>query len=296
MKRLLLVAAAAAALITPDAAQAQSGPDREIQLSQTSFVGSWEGKKGSGNGVLYSPAASRCTGQDPYFCDNTLISVSGGPTPLAVETAKVKGQDFDLHVYESNAEGVPLVSVGSSIGEGDTAEKVIVDGASGFYLVSIHYWAVENASPLGKATLTAFAPKSSPAPAPAPEPGPSPQPGTSPAPASFDFKAQFGKAKLKAARSKGFPATIACSSACKGTAQISVDAKTAKKFKLGKKATVIGKVAFNKPAGTHALVLKLSAKAKKALKKAKSLKLTLSASATSGSISKTATATGSFKG
>jgi len=302
MKRLIVLAATAAALLAPSAASAQS-PDRTVELSQTAPLATWEGEKTSGAGALYLAAASRCTGQDPYKCDETLINVTGGPTPLALETIKQKGQDFDLYVYESNAQGTQLAPAGASLEEGDVAEKVIVDAAEGYYLAVIHYWAVENAAAQGKATLTKFA-AAAPKPAPAPEPTPAPSPGSPGAPgqpagpgqpAAFDFGAGFGKAKLKPAFSKGFPVTLRCSTACKGTAQLSIDARTAKKFKLGKKAFVVAKATFDRPAGTHGIFMKLTAKAKKRLAKAKSLKLVLSATATSGSVSKSVTAKGSFK-
>jgi hypothetical protein len=306
MKRLIPVVALAAALFAPSGAAAQS-PDREVMLEQTSYTTTWEGAKASGAGVLYQPQAYSCTKQDPYYCDVTLVSVTAGPTPLTVETIKQKGQDFDLYVYASNADGVPMQSVGASLEEGDVAEKVVVDGASGYYLVAIHYWAVENAAAMGKATLTKFAPPPSTQPPaseppstnpPATTPPATTPPGTTPpgtAPAAFDFSIGFGKAKIKAGLSKGFPISLSCSAACKGTVQVSIDAKTAKKYKLGKKAMVVGKLSFDKAAGKHALAIKLSSKAKKRLAKAKALKLSLTATATSGSTTKTVTAKGSFK-
>jgi hypothetical protein len=93
--------------------------------------------------------------------------------------------------------------------------------------------------------------------------------------------ATLGKVKLGDVLKKGLPATVSCSEACSVRAQLQVDAKTAKKLKLGKVATVIGAGNASAPgAGKLTVPVKLTAKAKKALKKQKSLKVKLIVSAT----------------
>jgi hypothetical protein len=85
-----------------------------------------------------------------------------------------------------------------------------------------------------------------------------------------------GKLKLGLLLTKGLSATAVCSEACTVQARLEIDAKTAKKLKLGKKVVVIGTGGAMAPgAGSITVPVKLTAKAKKALKRAKSLKVTL---------------------
>jgi hypothetical protein len=285
MTRRFLFAALLWSLFVPGQAAAQ-GSDRQVLLDRSSWFASWTGAKATGSTPLTLPSGAACQVSAAFTCDRTLLTVSTDPTNLLVGVVSQPGQDFDLHVFESDAQGLPLAPAGSSSGSAEENESVLVPDAAGYYLAVIHYKDVADAAPEAYAAVPTFAP---------PPTDQQPQPQPPPAPPSFAFRAFFGKAKLSAARTKGFPIAFDCSAACTGTAQVSIDAKTAKKYKLGKKATVVGKAAFDKPAGTHGLNVKLSAKAKKALKKAKALKLTLSASATSGSTTQTSSAKATFK-
>jgi hypothetical protein len=87
--------------------------------------------------------------------------------------------------------------------------------------------------------------------------------------------AAVGKVKLGDVLKKGLPASVTCSEACNLNAVLQIDAKTAKKLKLGKKVTTIGKGFAMSSGGKTTVPVKLTAKAKKALKKLKSLKVTL---------------------
>ena len=87
------------------------------------------------------------------------------------------------------------------------------------------------------------------------------------------------KQKLKAVLRKGLALRAACSEACTLKVQLVVDKRTAKKLKLGKKATVVGTLT-HALSGTAKLKLKLTGKAKKRLKKVRSVKLSLRAVAT----------------
>ena len=304
MLRLTTLAAVLAAMLLPAAASAQS-QDRDITLNAAAPSASWEGKQASGSGVLYPGNAWSCApGSGAYECDNTLIHNDGPATQLKVSTAKVKGQDFDLYLYESNSQGAPLASLGASNSEGDGGESLTADIGEGAYiLATIHYWAVDNQKPQATASLPKFMVPATVTPPPSeptnPQPSPSPQPTPQPGPgaASFEVGASFGKAKLKAALSKGMPIGLRCSAACKGTASLVIDAKTAKKLKLGKKATVVGKASFAKDGGTHSMAVKFSAKARKKLAKLKSLKLQLVVQATdsAGGNARTATAKATVK-
>ena len=70
-----------------------------------------------------------------------------------------------------------------------------------------------------------------------------------------------------------------CGEPCTLTLQLVVDKATAKKLKLGRKALVIGRLTRSVD-GTATLKIKLTAKARKALKKAKHVKLAVRAIAT----------------
>ena len=82
--------------------------------------------------------------------------------------------------------------------------------------------------------------------------------------------------KLKAVLAKGLALKASCSEPCTLSIQLVVDKATAKKLKLGKKATVIGKLTRSVD-GSATFKVKLTAKARKALKKAKSVKLSVRA-------------------
>jgi hypothetical protein len=96
-------------------------------------------------------------------------------------------------------------------------------------------------------------------------------------PPSASLKA--AKQKLKAVLAKGLAVTAACSEPCTLKLQLVVDKKTAKKLKLGKKATVVGTLTRT-VSGSVKLKVKLTGKAKKRLKRAKSVKLAIKAVAT----------------
>ena len=93
------------------------------------------------------------------------------------------------------------------------------------------------------------------------------------------LSATVPKLKLGDLLKKGLRASANCSEPCTVQAELQLDAKTAKKLKLGKKATAIGKgKAFG--SGKLAVPVKLTSKAKKALKRLRSLKATLVVTAT----------------
>jgi PKD domain len=113
--------------------------------------------------------------------------------------------------------------------------------------------------------------------------GGSPGGGSPPTPALA-----ASKQKLKAVLSKGLALRVTCSAPCTLKLQLVVDKKTAKKLKLGKKATVIGTLTRS-ISGSTKLKIKLTGKARKALKKARSLKLTVRASAGGAAVTKRVT-------
>ena len=93
------------------------------------------------------------------------------------------------------------------------------------------------------------------------------------------LSASVPKLKLRDLLKKGLKAGVTCSEPCTVQAKLQIDAKTAKKLKLGQKAAAIGSgKAFG--SGRVTVTVKLTSKAKKALKRAKSLKASLVLTAT----------------
>jgi hypothetical protein len=84
--------------------------------------------------------------------------------------------------------------------------------------------------------------------------------------------------KLGTVRSKGLKVPVGCSESCTATLELVADKATAKKLKLGKKAVVVGR-ATGQVAANGTLTVRLTTKAKKALKKAKKVKLKLGGTA-----------------
>jgi hypothetical protein len=81
------------------------------------------------------------------------------------------------------------------------------------------------------------------------------------------------KQKLKALLAKGLALKASCSEACTLKIQLSVDKATARKLKLGSKPVIIGSLTTAGGSGARTLHVKLTAKARKALKRAKALKV-----------------------
>ena len=74
---------------------------------------------------------------------------------------------------------------------------------------------------------------------------------------------------------------VECRRACRVGLELLVDAKSAKRYKLGKQATVVGKaVKTFAAAGKSTVTVKLAAKAKRKLRRAKRITLTLRSTAT----------------
>ncbi len=93
--------------------------------------------------------------------------------------------------------------------------------------------------------------------------------------------ATIGKAKLAQILKKGLPVSATCNEGCTVKGELHVDAKTAKKLKLGKKAVVIGSGhAVGSAGGKTTVPVKLTAKARKALKRTRSIKVTVLVTAT----------------
>jgi hypothetical protein len=90
----------------------------------------------------------------------------------------------------------------------------------------------------------------------------------------------IAKLKLKALLAKGLPVTVSCSEPCKFGLALTVDSKTAKKLHLSRVATVGRASGTLTTAGKKKVVVKLTKKAKKALRKAKKVVLSVKMTAT----------------
>jgi Ca2+-binding RTX toxin-like protein len=101
-----------------------------------------------------------------------------------------------------------------------------------------------------------------------------------PNPASFKIPTTLS---LRRALKSGIPLELSCPGRCKARATASVDARAARRLRLGRRATKVasGTTALAS-AGNGALVLKLTAKAKWRLKRARRVKLTLAVAITDG--------------
>ncbi len=112
---------------------------------------------------------------------------------------------------------------------------------------------------------------------PAPTPG-QPGAGLLPVAGPLTVSAAVDRGKRSTARKRGLRARVRCSVQCRATAVATVDKRTARKLKLGRKATKIGtgKATILKP-GRIPFYIKMTKKAKKALarKGAKKFKLTV---------------------
>jgi hypothetical protein len=148
------IATAVAALTMGLAAVAAAQPDREgTATPEVPFI--WEGPSAIGHNEGYSGAAGAPCGKAVEdYCDETLINAdagdfyetSGGGVEFSIFGYDVPPSDFDLYVYESDAQGTLGNLVGASTGPGGEEENVAIPDAAGFYLVRVVYWDVEPAS------------------------------------------------------------------------------------------------------------------------------------------------------
>ena len=91
---------------------------------------------------------------------------------------------------------------------------------------------------------------------------------------------------------KGLLASVTCSESCTVAAQLQIPAKTARKLKLGRKLTVIGKGSASAPlAGKVTVPVKLTSKARRGLKRTRKLTATLVVVATDPSGNRSAPVT-----
>jgi hypothetical protein len=86
--------------------------------------------------------------------------------------------------------------------------------------------------------------------------------------------------KLKTVAAKGLKLTLGADEGCTVKLLLTIDKKTAKSLKLGKKALTVGTATATLVNGTTVVTVKLTSKARKAFKKAKKVKLSAKATGT----------------
>jgi hypothetical protein len=87
----------------------------------------------------------------------------------------------------------------------------------------------------------------------------------------------IAKTRLAALLSKGLPVTVSCSAPCTFSVSLTIDSKTAKALHLSKVVALGTASASLTTAGKQTVVVKLTKKAKKALKKAKAVAISVKA-------------------
>jgi hypothetical protein len=145
-----VVAVAAVLALAPVAGAA----DREgVVTPETPFA--WEGPSAVGHNENYDGASGQPCGKAVEdYCDETLVNAdagdfydtSGGGVEFSIGNYDVPASDFDLYVYESDADGTRGDLVGSSAGGDGVEESVAIPNASGYFLVRVVYWRVDPAS------------------------------------------------------------------------------------------------------------------------------------------------------
>lgn len=188
MKRIVLLALAAAVGLATTGPASAAPADREGAVSAGELAYSWTGQTANGANVSFFGASvtdepGSCASTDARtMCDETLIKVDALATKGAQLTFRIEGfgtpvDDFDLRVYSSNAQGDPVSHLGSpasdnaatsplgandprNTGAGDFETVTVTSPrAGGYYLVQVVYFAVPSSSYKGSATLSKLPPQ-----------------------------------------------------------------------------------------------------------------------------------------
>jgi opacity protein-like surface antigen len=290
MRPALLAAAVAALLLIPALAAAE--PARTGKISEAAATYEWTGGPIAGAG---GSSGEDCAAPS---CEETLLQLDiapGATGKLKIDIADFNTQDLELYVFSSDASGKPIKLLGASEGAPGAAETFTVGkAAAGYYLVQVSAYIAAGATYSGKAVLTGVT-----AGAPAVPPAASPPVGGDQVPASGGLTASIavGPAKPKDAAKAGVPVKVDCSVVCKGSLSVEVSAAQARKLKLGKRKTVIGKGTIRVDKRNQLVFLELSGKAAKRVARAKSVKLAVKGALTDdqGTQRKTVGASGTLK-
>jgi len=151
--RTVCIAVATSLLTLAAATPALAAPDRTIPLSSTQTTASWQSDPATSvNGWVWwdeTAPADSCGGlgvDQLDHCDQTLVHLAGpGSVDVSFPDAGDGiSNDWDLYVYEADAEGNPGAELGVSDNVGG-AEDFLFDGTAGDYLViAVPYQAVNS--------------------------------------------------------------------------------------------------------------------------------------------------------
>ena len=185
MKKLILLAAVCLALIP--AVPASAAP-REAAVNKDTLKTTWTGATTSGAnaswfGDFVTDGGTCNSTEATAYCDETLVKVdirktkSNTQLKLRIDQFGKPSDDFDLRVYESNANGDRITYLGSPAGEvcetsplgcddprntaaGDFETKIISNiKACQYYLVQVVYFAVVESNYRGSAELLNLPPQ-----------------------------------------------------------------------------------------------------------------------------------------
>lgn len=177
-------------------------------------------------------------------------AVSGGT--LTCDIGEWSGTQPQAYAYEWLRDGVPL---------GVTVATYAVTNADQGHEIACRVTATNLA---GSATATS-------APVKVPVPAAPPAPPDTKAPT---VEGSVLGIRLRKALRTGLKVRVRCNESCRATVTVAIDAKTAKRYKLGKKATTIGRASKAlKPRVRTTILVKFTKKAVKALGSAKVLRL-----------------------
>ena len=140
-------------------------PEREGQVTPDEPF-TWEGPTATGENQDYdADSGEPCGHEVENQCDTTLLNVAvdpsywgareGGLTVAIDNYFGVSGpaSDFDLYIYESDAQANRGELIDSSGNPSAFPEEVFVPNASGYYLVQVVYWEVIESSYSGEAFI-----------------------------------------------------------------------------------------------------------------------------------------------
>ena len=222
------------------------------------------------------PVPLSCTDPDG---DALTLSVVDGPSKGSLGPISGDAVTYTPDAGEFGADSFTYAVDGTVVQTGASRTLSRRFDAPGSHTVVVRAKDDDGRTATATRTVTITATPAEPAggggPSAPPPSGGGPAPDTSAPSASL----KAAKQKLKAVLAKGLALTATCSEPCTVKLQLVVDKRTAKKLKQGKKPTVIGTLTRSL-AGSARLKVKLTGKAKKALKRAKSVKLSVRAVAT----------------
>lgn len=275
---LAIVLALAAVALT--ATVASGAPDR-TQAFDAAGEFKWEGPEVNGASPLFDGTACENPAPAGPYCDQTVIELKTAGTLKITIDGWNENSDLDLFLRKSDADGtygeeVVAPPLGSGVGPETLTVKNL---APGFYLIAVNYFQAVQATYSGVAVFT---PAGAAAPAPAATATPAPVPGGSTPPPASSGGGDSGalptsgtlSASLKVASAKTRKPTVSvgCTVVCKVSLRLVVKGKV-----LGKATATVDR---KQPAP---IVIKLSAKGKKALKKARKARATIKATVTDSS-------------